>query len=186
MGDRDEFHGVAGFFKGLGKRLRLRIGNVLVVLAVGQKKWRCALLHGHRRTGLAPKVRISFTPHAEELLHEIGDTAGAQPVDREIGGRAESGDRLHVVESLALGETPSTKSVVELLDGIASSRHVLVVLESSDVVSRKSVRNLPSVHVLDYDQLNAYDVLVSDDMVFTRAADDACVSAKSPSSPSTG
>jgi large subunit ribosomal protein L4 len=91
------------------------------------------------------------------------------------------GDRLHVVDSLALGETPSTKSVVELLDGIASSKHVLVVLENDDAVSRKSVRNLATVHVLNFDQLNAYDVLVSDDIVFTKAAFDAFVSSKSAS-----
>ncbi|HEX4057599.1 MAG TPA: 50S ribosomal protein L4 [Galbitalea sp.] len=89
------------------------------------------------------------------------------------------GDRLHVVESLALGEKPSTKSVVELLDGIASSKHVLVVLEHDDTVSRKSVRNLGTVHVLDVDQLNAYDVLVSDDIVFTKGAFDAFVASKS-------
>ena len=85
------------------------------------------------------------------------------------------GDRLHVVESLALGEAPSTKAVVELLSGIASSKHVLVVLERNDEVSAKSVRNIPTVHVLPYDQLNAYDVLVSDDIVFTKGAFDAFV-----------
>jgi large subunit ribosomal protein L4 len=88
------------------------------------------------------------------------------------------GDRLHVVESLALGEAPSTKAVVELLSGIASSKHVLVVLERTDEVSLKSVRNIPTVHVLSYDQLNAYDVLVSDDIVFTKGAFDAFVAAK--------
>lgn len=88
------------------------------------------------------------------------------------------GDRLHVVESLALGEAPSTKAVVELLSGIASSKHVLVVLERNDEVSAKSVRNIPTVHVLPYDQLNAYDVLVSDDIVFTKGAFDSFVAAK--------
>jgi large subunit ribosomal protein L4 len=88
------------------------------------------------------------------------------------------GDRLHVVESLALGEAPSTKAVVELLSGIASSKHVLVVLERNDEVSLKSVRNIPTVHVLPYDQLNAYDVLVSDDIVFTKGAFDSFVAAK--------
>jgi large subunit ribosomal protein L4 len=91
------------------------------------------------------------------------------------------GDRLHVIESLAIGETPSTKSVVDLLDSIASSKHVLVVLEHDDAVSRKSVRNLATVHVLNFDQLNAYDVLVSDDIVFTKAAFEAFVSSKSAS-----
>ena len=72
------------------------------------------------------------------------------------------GDRLHVVESLALGETPSTKAVIELLDLIATSKHVLVVLDREDELSEKSVRNIKTVHVLTFDQLNAYDVLVSD------------------------
>jgi len=85
------------------------------------------------------------------------------------------GDRLHVVESLALGDAPSTKAVVELLTGIASSKHVLIVLERNDEISLKSVRNIPTVHVLPYDQLNAYDVLVSDDIVFTKGAFEAFV-----------
>jgi large subunit ribosomal protein L4 len=88
------------------------------------------------------------------------------------------GDRLHVVETLSLGETPSTKAVVAYLDGVASSKHVLIVLDRDDAVSEKSVRNIPTVHVLTFDQLNAYDVLVSDDIVFTKAAFEAFVSSK--------
>jgi large subunit ribosomal protein L4 len=89
------------------------------------------------------------------------------------------GDRLHAVESLALGETPSTKAVVEYLSGVATSKHVLIVLERDDAVSLKSVRNIPTVHVLHHDQLNAYDVLVSDDIVFTKGALEAFIAAKS-------
>jgi large subunit ribosomal protein L4 len=88
------------------------------------------------------------------------------------------GDRLHIVESLALGEVPSTKATVAYLDSVASSKHVLVVIEYNDEISRKSVRNLESVHVLDFSQLNAYDVLVSDDIVFTKAALDAFIASK--------
>ncbi|WP_440710144.1 50S ribosomal protein L4 [Herbiconiux sp. YIM B11900] len=88
------------------------------------------------------------------------------------------GSRLHVVESLALGETASTKVTVEFLSAIASSKHVLVVVERDDVVSERSVRNIPTVHVLPADQLNAYDVLVSDDIVFTKGSFDAFVAAK--------
>jgi large subunit ribosomal protein L4 len=88
------------------------------------------------------------------------------------------GDRLHVVESLALGDAPSTKAVIELLDLIATSKHVLVVLDRGDELSEKSVRNIKTVHVLRFDQLNAYDVLVSDDIVFTKAAFDAFVASK--------
>jgi large subunit ribosomal protein L4 len=89
------------------------------------------------------------------------------------------GDRLHVVESLALGETPSTKATVAYLDSVAISKHVLIVLDRDDAISEKSVRNIESVHVLRFDQLNAYDVLVSDDIVFTKAAFDAFVATKS-------
>ena len=89
------------------------------------------------------------------------------------------GGRLHVVESLSQGEKPSTKAAVQLLGSIASSKHLLVVLERSDELSFRSVRNIPGVHVLPADQLNAYDVLVSDDIVFTKAAFDTFVAGRS-------
>ena len=91
------------------------------------------------------------------------------------------GDRLHVVESLALGDAPSTKATVAYLESVASSKHVLIVIEYNDEISRKSVRNLEAVHVLDFSQLNAYDVLVSDDIVFTKAAFEAFVASKAKS-----
>ena len=88
------------------------------------------------------------------------------------------GDRLHVVESLFTGETPSTKVALELLTEIATSKHVLVVLERTDELTLRSIRNIPTVHILAWDQLNAYDVLVSDDIVFTKGAFDAFVASK--------
>ena len=88
------------------------------------------------------------------------------------------GDRLIVIDSLGKGDVPSTKAAAELLASV-KGKHVLVVLERGDEVSAKSVRNLSSVHVIWFDQLNAYDVLVSDDIVFTKAAFDAFVASKS-------
>jgi large subunit ribosomal protein L4 len=88
------------------------------------------------------------------------------------------GERIHVVDSLSIGDVPSTKAIVELLSNIATSKHVLIVLERNDEISYKSVRNIPSIHVLPFDQLNAYDVLVSDDIVFTKGAFDGFVAAK--------
>jgi large subunit ribosomal protein L4 len=79
-------------------------------------------------------------------------------------------DRIHVVTSLVGGETPSAKLAAETLALVASSRHVLVVAERDDVVSWKSLRNLDEVHLLEPGQLNTYDVLISDDVVFTEAA----------------
>lgn len=65
------------------------------------------------------------------------------------------GDRLHVVTALFTAETPSTKGAITLLTQIASSKHVLVVLERTDELTLRSIRNLPTVHVLSWDQLNA-------------------------------
>jgi large subunit ribosomal protein L4 len=90
------------------------------------------------------------------------------------------GERLLVIDSLGKGDVPSTKAAAELLSTV-KGKHVLVVLERSDEVSAKSVRNLKSVHVIWFDQLNAYDVLVADDIVFTKAAFDAFVASKSAS-----
>ncbi|MFD1714713.1 50S ribosomal protein L4 [Amnibacterium flavum] len=87
------------------------------------------------------------------------------------------GDRLQVVSTLSQGEFPSTKAAAELLASIAG-KNVLIVLDRADEVSWKSVRNLRNLHVITWDQLNAYDVLVSDDIVFTKQAFDAFVASK--------
>jgi large subunit ribosomal protein L4 len=79
-------------------------------------------------------------------------------------------DRVHVVEALVTGEVPSAKSAKALLSGLTERRNLLVVLDRTDLVSLKSVRNLADVHVLAVDQLNTYDVLCADDIVFTKAA----------------
>lgn len=91
------------------------------------------------------------------------------------------GDRLTVVDSMGKGDVPSTKAAASLLASI-TGKNVLVVLERGDEVSFKSVRNLKQVHVLFSDQLNAYDVVNSDDIVFTKAAFDSFVDSKAPKS----
>ena len=91
------------------------------------------------------------------------------------------GNRLHVVESLGVAGAPSTKAAATYLASVAPTKNVLVVIERDDEISIKSIRNLAYVHVLTFDQLNAYDVLVSDDIVFTKAAFDAFVASKSVS-----
>jgi len=87
------------------------------------------------------------------------------------------GGRVHVLAGVVEGDTPSTKSALEAL-AIAvgeKRRHVLVVLERSDEIGWKSLRNVENVHLLVHDQLNTYDVLVSDDVVFTEGALNAFV-----------
>jgi large subunit ribosomal protein L4 len=91
-----------------------------------------------------------------------------------LSDRARAG-RVHVVDGLGAGDRPSTKAAIAALHEIVESRKVLVVLERGDSVTWLSLRNEPSVHLLAVDQLNTYDVLVSDDVVFTKGAFDALV-----------
>lgn len=88
------------------------------------------------------------------------------------------GERLHVVESFGIDSAPSTKTASSLLAQVAGPKNILVVTQRDDEATLKSVRNLPDVHWLTYDQLNAYDVLVSDDIVFTKAALEAFIASK--------
>jgi len=85
------------------------------------------------------------------------------------------GERLHIVSSLGLGDVPSTKTAAAFLQQTAPGRNVLVVISRSDEVGQKSVRNIPGVHAIHPDQLNAYDVLNSDDIIFTQGAYDEFV-----------
>jgi large subunit ribosomal protein L4 len=91
-----------------------------------------------------------------------------------LSDRARNG-RIHVLESLVAGDKPSTKGAIETLRSISGRAHLLVVIERANDVSALSVRNVPGVHVLYVDQLNTYDVLVSDDVIFTKAAYDLFV-----------
>src|SRR6195952_4023791 len=76
-------------------------------------------------------------------------------------------ERIHAITELLSGQTPSTKSAKDFLATLTDRRKVLVVIGRSDEVGAKSVRNLPGVHVISPDQLNTYDVLDADDVVFS-------------------
>jgi large subunit ribosomal protein L4 len=86
-------------------------------------------------------------------------------------------DRIYVVTALVEGDVPSTKTAVAVLDAVTegATRNILVVTTAEDELTWKSLRNVPSVHLLAEDQLNTYDVLDSDYVVFTQAAFSAFV-----------
>lgn len=86
-------------------------------------------------------------------------------------------DRIHAVTEFVSGQTPSTKSARSFLGSLTDRRRVLVVIGRADEVGAKSVRNLPGVHVIAPDQLNTYDVLKADDVVFSVEALDAFIAA---------
>ncbi|WP_426299106.1 50S ribosomal protein L4 [Arthrobacter sp. R-11] len=94
-----------------------------------------------------------------------------------LSDRARNG-RIHVVAELVAGTKPSTKDALATLKAVSERKNLLVVIERANDVAALSVRNLADVHTLYVDQLNTYDVLVSDDVVFTKAAFEAFVADK--------
>ena len=86
-----------------------------------------------------------------------------------LSDRARDG-RVHVVEAFVTGETPSTKAAIVTLRKATDSKKVLVVLGSTDELNWLSLRNEATVHLIEAGQLNTYDVLVADEVVFTKDA----------------
>ncbi|MFG1941693.1 50S ribosomal protein L4 [Nonomuraea sp. NPDC048826] len=91
-----------------------------------------------------------------------------------LSDRAAAG-RVHVVSSLVDGETPKTRAALQALRAITQVRSVLVVVDADDELTWMSLRNAPEVHLLDSGQLNTYDVLCNDAVVFTQEAYDQVV-----------
>ena len=86
-----------------------------------------------------------------------------------LSDRAREG-RIHIFQTLIAGDTPSTKQAMTALGDIAATGRCLVVLDRAEENAWLSVRNVPALHVLAADQLNTYDVVVADQVVFTKAA----------------
>ena len=86
-----------------------------------------------------------------------------------LSDRARDG-RVHVVEAFVSGEKPSTKAAIATLRKATESTKVLVVLAANDLTNWMSLRNEPTVHLIEAGQLNTYDVLVADEVVFTTAS----------------
>lgn len=121
------------------------------------------IVHGPKPRGYAQRTPKKMI--AAALLGALSDRA--------------RGERLHIVESFGIEGAPSTKAAAAVLNGLGATKNVLVVIDRDDDLSILSIRNLAFAHLLTFDQLNAYDVLVSDDIVFTKDAFDAFVASKS-------
>ena len=120
----------------------------------------------------APQMRggyITHGPKPRDYDQRTPKKMKAAAVRQALTDRARN-NALHVVESLSLGDKPSTKAAQAYLSKFTKRKNVLVVLDRTDEVSYLSLRNLKNVHVIPVDQLNAYDILNSDDLVFTKSA----------------
>ena len=89
-----------------------------------------------------------------------------------LSDRARNGN-VHVLSAIVEGETPNTKSALAAINSVSTAKNILVVVDRSDLVTWMSLRNVDAIHLVAVDQLNTYDVLVSDDVVFTKAAIEA-------------
>jgi large subunit ribosomal protein L4 len=86
-----------------------------------------------------------------------------------LSDRARDG-RVSVVSTFVEGDTPKTKDALRVLGSVTKTERVLVVLGRADEANWLSLRNIPTVHLLAADQLNTYDVLVANEVVFTTDA----------------
>jgi large subunit ribosomal protein L4 len=143
---------------------------------------------GNARQGSlrAPQMRggyITHGPKPRTYEQRTPKKMIAAAIKGALSDRARNG-RLHVVAELFKDGKPSTKSAAGIIATLTKGRNALVVLDRSDDLSYKSLRNLKDVHVLPVDQVNAYDVLLSDDVVFTKAALEVFIASQDKSSSS--
>jgi large subunit ribosomal protein L4 len=119
---------------------------------------------------------VVFGPNPRDYTQKTPKKMKAAALRGALSDRARGG-RVHVLAGIVDGDVPSTKAAIEALTTAVGDKHrnVLVVLERTDEIGWKSLRNVERVHLLVHDQLNTYDVLVSDDVVFTEGALNAFV-----------
>ena len=146
----------------------------------GSKPWRQKgtgrARHGSRRSPIWTGGGTVHGPKPRDYSQRTPKKMIAAALRGALSDRARH-DRIHVVENFISGETPSTKAAKAAFAELTDRKNVLFVIDRAEDVLALSARNLQKVHVLYADQLNTYDVLVSDDVVFTKAAYDAFVAA---------
>lgn len=79
-------------------------------------------------------------------------------------------DRIHVISELITGQAPSTKAAAACIKALGLKGRVLMVVSRDETETWLSLRNVINTHVVAPDQLNTYDVIVSDQVVFTKRA----------------
>ena len=114
---------------------------------------------------------VAHGPQPRDYTQKTPKKMKAAALRGALSDRAAS-DRIFVVTNFVEGDMPRTKDALAVLAQVTdgASRNILVVAQSDDELTWKSLRNVPAVHLLAEDQLNTYDVLVSDYVVFTEAA----------------
>ena len=140
----------------------------------GAKPWRQKgtgrARHGSRRSPIWTGGGVVHGPHPRDYSQRTPKKMVAAALRGALSDRARDG-QVFVISELVSGEKPSTKAALASLTSLVGDvSKVLVVLDRFEDVAWLSVRNAADVHALAVDQLNTYDVLVNDKIVFTSAA----------------
>ena len=139
----------------------------------GSKPWRQKgtgrARHGSRRSPIWTGGGTVHGPKPRDYSQRTPKKMIVAALRGSLSDRARDG-QVFVVSELVSGEVPSTRTALGTLAQLGELKKVLVVLDRFEEVTWLSLRNVPTIHVLAVDQLNAYDVLVADSVVFTSAA----------------
>ena len=125
--------------------------------------------HGSRRSPIWVGGGTVHGPQPRDYSQRTPKKMVAAALRGALSDRARDG-QVHVISEIVSGDTPSTKAALKTLSGLGDLTKVLVVLDRFEDVGWLSLRNAADVHVLAVDQLNTYDVLAADSIVFTSAA----------------
>jgi large subunit ribosomal protein L4 len=112
---------------------------------------------------------IVFGPQPRSYREKVNRKKRQAAVRAVFSSRAEEGSLL-VVDSLMLGDKPKTKAVVKMVEDIGAQGRVLFITEAPLETFLFSARNIPYVNVITVDEINVFDLLVSDTVVLTSAA----------------
>jgi large subunit ribosomal protein L4 len=110
-----------------------------------------------------------FGPTPRDYTQKTPKKMKAAALRGALSDRAREG-RVHVVSAFVDGDAPKTKTALATLNAVTQAKRVLVVLDRDDVLNWVSLRNAPQVHLIEAGQLNTYDVLIADEVVFTETA----------------
>ena len=126
--------------------------------------------HGSRRSPIWTGGGVVHGPTPRDYAQRTPKKMIAAALRGALSDRARDG-QIFIVSEIVSGDAPSTKAAIASLTKVAGDlSKVLVVIDRFEDVAWLSLRNVPTVHAIAVDQLNTYDVLVNDKVVFTSAA----------------
>ena len=137
----------------------------------GAKPWRQKgtgrARHGSIRSPQWVGGGIAHGPKPRDYRQKVNRKTVRLALRSALSDRARS-ERVMVIDEWRFAQ-PRTKDAIAVLENLSLSGQVLLVLGDSDAhrTAGRSFRNLPDVSAVSPSELNAYDILRSDWLVFT-------------------